>query len=227
MQEENLRQSLRRVALALDQLNVNWFLEGGSCLGYVRDGHPIAWDLDIDIGIYDSNVDFRMLRRLLPINVLFGFGATVTEATMYWPTRVDLFRFFDYRGSVAEAMFMVKPKGQPPEAKFFLYPKEIFEAGVERVQFCGVECNALRRSHDYCRTLYGESYLVPDPHYHWWDGPRNGVLVELEGVFAVESIWSRVYRVWRTQGATSVAQKALRRIGRQAAALVPRAGGKK
>jgi hypothetical protein len=223
MQEERLRQSFRRVAGVLDTLNVNWFLEGGSCLGYVRDGCPIAWDLDIDIGIYDSNFDFPMLSKRLAIDVLLGFGTTVAEARIHWPLRVDVFRFFDYRGLVAEALFNIKATS---EAKFLLYPKEIFEAGIERVDFCGVECNALQRSHDYCRTLYGDSYLVPDPHYHWWDGPRNGVLVELQGIFERESIRSHVYRIWRSEGPASVLQKGLRHIGRKTAALVTRLGAK-
>ena len=227
MQEDDLRRSLRTVARALDRLTANWFLEGGSCLGYLRCNRAIAWDADVDIGIYDPEFDLRKLAKRLPVDYLFGYGTDATEARMHLSLPVEIFRFFDHRGHVAESLYHLKRN----EVKFLLYPKDIFESGVERVLFYGVECNVLRRSHEYCSTLYGESYLIPDPLYSWWEGPRNGVMMNPEAIFRERvslGFWDDLRRVWLLQGPAAVARRGLRRIGRRlATVLLPRVAARK
>lgn len=221
MQEDALRRSLLEVARTLDRVTSNWFLEGGLCLGYLRHGRPIAWDADIDIGIYDPRISLRALAKRLPVSRYYGIGTRVTEAVIQLESNVEIFFFFDHGECVAETLHNLVRR----EVKLLAYPKGIFEDGVERVTFCGVECNALKRSHEYCRTIYGDSYLIPDPRYDWWEGPVNGVLVTSEPMFVRQTrydrqdipewtIWDKVRRYRRSYGPLATVGQGFRRVGR-------------
>lgn len=55
----------------LDKLNVNWWIDHGTLLGYARDGHPIKWDKDFDVGTTEDigaliDVVLPEVRRAFP-----------------------------------------------------------------------------------------------------------------------------------------------------------------
>ncbi len=210
MQEDAVRPSLRRAARILDRLTDRWFLAGGSCLGYLRGGRPIAWDTDLDIGVYDPSLDLGTLGRHLPVVQYVGFGGQVTVAVLWVGLRLDIYRFFDHEGRVAETTYHLG-RG---EVKLLLYPKAVLEAGVGRGVFCGTGCNVLARAHEYCRTLYGESYMVPDPAYDWWDGPRNAVVLHPGDIFDrhVTSLRGEIAWHWQADGPLRLARRAARRL---------------
>jgi hypothetical protein len=217
LQRVQLRQSLREVARRLDAETDRWFLEGGACLGYVRNGKPIAWDLDVDIGVYDPRIDFRRLARRLPAKACYGVGERVVELVVDTDAQIEIFAYFDYHGDIAEALINRARR----LVKFLVYPRAIFEAGVERAAFAGVSCNVLRRADQYCRALYGDAYLVPDPAYDWWAGPRNAVSVTDAAIFAEEAANPAAPGRSRRATGPAIARTALRRWSRWAASLVP------
>lgn len=61
--------------------NINYFLMGGSCIGAIRAGNPIPWDLDGDIGMLRDDyakltsviqssaiLDLQVVEKFMPIN---------------------------------------------------------------------------------------------------------------------------------------------------------------
>jgi hypothetical protein len=50
---------------SLDALGIRWFLIAGTLLGSIRDGGIIPWDKDVDIGVFDEDIDHRSLERSL------------------------------------------------------------------------------------------------------------------------------------------------------------------
>jgi hypothetical protein len=133
----------------------------------------IAWDSDVDIGIYDPVFDFRRIARRLPVMWYSGVGTTITGATAWLEVRIDFYRYFDYRGQIAAAMYSIHAPGV---VKFVVFPRSIIEAGVQRGTFSGVACNVLRQAHQYCRTLYGDSYMIPNRDYDYWRDPANAIV---------------------------------------------------
>ncbi len=59
---DGLKETFRTVVDFLNEHNIEYFIDGGTLLGCVRDGGQIPWDDDIDIGMTPSNYNkFRNL----------------------------------------------------------------------------------------------------------------------------------------------------------------------
>lgn len=59
---DGLKETFRTVVDFLNEHNIEYFIDGGTLLGCVRDGGQIPWDDDIDIGMTPSNYNkFRSL----------------------------------------------------------------------------------------------------------------------------------------------------------------------
>ena len=57
---------LSRVVDIIEDVEIEYWLEGGTCLGAVRDGHFIPWDHDVDLGIkFDSEEKISLLIKQL------------------------------------------------------------------------------------------------------------------------------------------------------------------
>jgi hypothetical protein len=212
LQNAGLKSTLRIVAPVLDRLTPAWALGGGSCLGYVRNGRPLPGDLDI--GIYDPEFDLRRLARELPVIRYLGIRERwVTQTVVPLETKTDIYIIFHHEGRAAGTLF----NDDRNEVKFLLYPRDIFEAGVERALVCGVECNVLKRAHEYCRAQYGDAYIAPEPGYNWWDSPRSGVLMTNETMFVEDVPRAAVPRRlrWAFQP-TRAARKVLGHVSRLA-----------
>ncbi|MDF1615236.1 LicD family protein [Desulfurivibrio dismutans] len=59
----------------LNKYSISYWLDSGSLLGLVRDGAEIAWDSDIDLGIWD--VDMERLLEVLPEIKRSGYKVSV------------------------------------------------------------------------------------------------------------------------------------------------------
>ena len=62
---ENEIQLFREVVQILNQQNIYYWLDQGSLLGSVRDGHFIPWDHDVDIGMTVTDQQVQILAREL------------------------------------------------------------------------------------------------------------------------------------------------------------------
>ena len=62
---ENEIQLFREVVQILNQQNIYYWLDQGSLLGSVRDGHFIPWDHDVDIGMTVTHQQVQILAREL------------------------------------------------------------------------------------------------------------------------------------------------------------------
>ena len=59
---------LSRVVNIIEDVGLEYWLEGGTCLGAVRDGHFIPWDHDVDLGIkFDSEDKITLLIKQLSV----------------------------------------------------------------------------------------------------------------------------------------------------------------
>jgi LicD family len=207
VRHDAVARSLREVAAVLDTLTPCWFLEGGSCLGFVRGGRAIAWDTDVDIGIYDRAFDMLEIGRRLPVLWYSGMGATITEAVLWLGVRIDVFRYFDYQDRIAAAI----AHHARPEVKLLLFPRSVIEGGIQRRPFCGVECNVLTQSHEYCRCVYGHTYMVPDPDYDYWRDPVNAVVPD--GSESPSRTPPRPFHRWRPVGLAAAMARSENRLG--------------
>ena len=92
---------LDAIASLCFKFNINWWLDGGSCLGAMRHGGFIPWDDDIDIGMMRS--DYERFCELAPRELQSGFSLhnsqnTDSYAAMFSKVYMDGTRFENQEG---------------------------------------------------------------------------------------------------------------------------------
>ncbi|RKE57197.1 LicD family protein [Sphingobacterium detergens] len=166
---------LLSVSKLLDDLGIIWFLNGGCCLGYVRNGEMISHDLDIDISVYVNKNEIHDIIELLPVCKVRYFRGNICEATLYLDDgQVDIFFLFEFGNYIVENM----SNEFENKVKLLGYEKSIFIEGIKRDTISGIEVNVLKRSVDYCKALYGPSYLTPNKSWNSWLDPFNCIYEE-------------------------------------------------
>lgn len=139
-------------------LGLKPFLAFGTLLGHERNKGFIPWDLDIDLGIIDDNIDFNLLVSVLkksPFKIL-----KCSHSTVPFKIKCRL-----KGGPVVELVLFVK------QGEHFITYSEIFGEVVERKR-CSF---ALKKS-----TMEGVSVYVPanatrflEENYGDWRNPRS------------------------------------------------------
>ena len=92
---------LDAIASLCFKFNINWWLDGGTCLGAMRHGGFIPWDDDIDIGMMRS--DYERFCELAPRELQSGFSLhnsrnTDSYAAMFSKVYMDGTRFENQEG---------------------------------------------------------------------------------------------------------------------------------
>lgn len=108
--EENEKRVLRDVNEVLDKYDVEFWLDGGTALGVVRDKKFIEWDNDIDLGAWDGEVP-KIKKAAKELNVK-GFSVLFSV----WKDRV----VFSRDGIEAEINLYRMIDGMARQT-FFLY----------------------------------------------------------------------------------------------------------
>ncbi|MFC1954794.1 LicD family protein [Chloroflexota bacterium] len=147
--------NLKEVKQVLDQLNVVFLLESGSCLGAVRDNAFIPWDDDIDLisviglnGLTEETVDAAVaaLRdRGYFVREMDG-AYSKARITMKNHVRVSL----DFV-QIIDGNVTVFP-GIPLPGRLFTQPKEI--------EFLGERFLVPNPPEEYLRLKYGSEWMV-------------------------------------------------------------------
>lgn len=97
---------LREVTRVLDELNVPYFMQGGTMLGAVRHGGFIPWDDDVDMGIPRADYD-RLLKEVaahLPENLQLRTYDDETDHHYYFARIVDTRYQIRRMGSLEERL---------------------------------------------------------------------------------------------------------------------------
>ena len=55
--------------MALDGLNIPFFLSSGTCLGYFREKKFIEYDYDIDIGIFSTDYTHKIVKAMKKVGL--------------------------------------------------------------------------------------------------------------------------------------------------------------
>lgn len=97
---------LREVTRVLEELNIPYFMQGGTMLGAIRHGGFIPWDDDVDLGIPRADYD-RMLKEVaarLPENLELRTYDDETNHHYYFARIVDKRYQIRRMGSIEERL---------------------------------------------------------------------------------------------------------------------------
>lgn len=152
----------------LKELDIPFFLTGGTFLGIKRDGHLIDWDNDIDTDILAEDLTPDKIEKLKGYKGYFGGSPDTLQpphTTMSIDgVRFDLFtlhqknekRFRNVNGTVCQWF---------PE-KFYLPPYEFIE-------YNGVTYKVPSHQEEWLKFFYGENWREPDKSWKWMANAPN------------------------------------------------------
>lgn len=157
---------LRKTQLALDELNIPFFLSSGTCLGYFRENKFIDHDYDIDIGIFYDDytpliIDHMKKQGLYLYRVLGNIESGYEMSFIYPGTafgrsaKIDIFVHYYtedsnsiYWTSYSAPSFTKKVKYQVP--KFDL----------KLVEFMGLDVYVPDPTINYIAAHYGDDWHI-------------------------------------------------------------------
>lgn len=165
---ENLRITFRRVATVLDQCKARYWLEGGSLLGAARLGDLIPWDFDVDLGIYEADIEkcpLLLFATKHPVKDDEGFvWEKATEGdflrVQFSETNrlhVDIFPFYPIDGIMTKNTWFA----DHPQDKEF---PEYFIKNLTKIPFAGVMASAPYNVTQFLEFKFGPN-VVQNPQY--------------------------------------------------------------
>ena len=164
----------------LNQSNASFFVDCGTLLGIIRDGRLLAWDDDIDFGIFiNSSFSWEKLEKcLMNIGMVkihqFKYRNEITEQTyMYNGISIDFFNhvqegnktfFYSYR--------KIKGKKYISECEFSVDKFVTARiTGVRSLNLNNININIPENAEEYLACLYGKDWKVPNPDWSSGSGP--------------------------------------------------------
>ena len=179
------------VISALEEAGAECFIDLGTLLGIIRDGHPIEHDRDMDFGIYltqtftKKDLDRVMLSIGMKPYRCFRFRGEVVEATYKKGLlHIDFFNHCETQeGSVAHCVLRNASKQYPGDQYYDVY-KVVYRhiTGLRRITVDGVSLNVPVNAEEYLASAYTEDWRTPNPKWNVFNSPA---IIGLEDEYGI------------------------------------------
>jgi hypothetical protein len=145
--------ALRDAVRVLDEAKIPHFAAAGTALGIVREGRPLAHDLDIDIGIFDEYFDAGKIRNAFAKDAAFVLDTPHPKNPKIGVTHrggvsVDIFRYYSEGDKIYHNGVFVRWWNTP--------------FSTERVDVHGFQVAIPVPKDRYLVENYGENWAIPD-----------------------------------------------------------------
>lgn len=172
MNKERAKENVKSIASILENLNIKWWLDAGTCLGAIREKDFIDDDDDTDIGlmIEDSADVWYLSRELLKQGFsLIGDFGTIDNGYEFswrkWGIKTDFFFYYKKDNIVSSSVWKYKKQ------IIAEYDKKIFE-NLKEINFLGFKAFVPNPPEEYLTARYGNwKEVVKD--WNWATGPLN------------------------------------------------------
>jgi len=165
-----LRQTARYVFEVMRSRNIRYWLEGGTLLGAVRNGDIIPWDYDVDIGIYQDDIErFEILRFCRDKQEAYvdkeGYVWEKAREGDFYRVQysqtnhlhVDIFPFFSRNGTMTKNTWFETHR-QDTE-----FP-ESFVQWLEQIKFIGVNASIPNNAKQFLELKFGVG-VIDNPRF--------------------------------------------------------------
>jgi phosphorylcholine metabolism protein LicD len=176
-----LEELLKYLAVVFDDAGLHYWLDFGSLLGMVRNGHLMAWDHDVEIGIFREDLSkLAALRKKIekPGYKLFmdnrspNVPCKKIKSHWKWPQirlpgsselDVEVMVYGTYPPSRDSKC--VRLLGYPLHHKSLIAPRELF-TNLDSVEFEGVNIAIPSQVESYLQLRYGPTWKVPNSRFY-------------------------------------------------------------
>jgi len=171
MDKNKARENIQTISNILERLKIKWWLEAGTCLGAIREGKFIDYDLDTDIGLIISDkADIWYLARDLikeGFSLIHDFG-TVDNGYEFsfrrFGVKTDFFLFYEEENILWHSAWKNKKQ------LFFEFSKELFE-NLKEIDFLGIKAFVPNPPEKYLTERYGD-WKIPIEKWNWAKDPK-------------------------------------------------------
>ena len=162
--------------------NYKYWLEGGTCLGAVRDGKIIPWDNDLDIGIeYDSDKKIKLLIKLLKKKFIikikdFPKGKDSWDLGKYRLLKVYKRKNYFFKDKICLDIFIfyrqkLSESNSSMVHKYVVYNKNGYHLSkyfdtLQTINFYSKTYNIPNFVEEWLENKYGESWRTPKRAWH-------------------------------------------------------------
>jgi len=164
-------ENLKDIRDVLNNYPVKWWLDGGTCLGAIREKDFIAIDDDTDIGVleetYNDEITQKILDKGFHLEATYGTRDKGYElAFVRNGVKTDIFFYYLKDGKRWYAMYSGKMIPM-------VYPADTFEEQIE-IDFLGSPFKIPTKYDQYLTIKYGD-YMTPlkKEEWNWETGPLN------------------------------------------------------
>lgn len=170
---ENLCQTARYLFNILNEAGVSYWLEGGSLLGAARYGDIIPWDYDVDIGIYQHEIN--KCSYLVEAEKLSNSGKPYVDSEGYtWEKasegeffriqfsqynhlHVDIFPFYEKDGTMTKKTWFETHRQDREFPAHYLKP-------LGTIDFIGMKASAPNNVREFLEFKFGKG-VIENPQY--------------------------------------------------------------
>tara|TARA_Y100001970_G_C14239999_1_gene864299 strand:- start:1578 stop:2768 length:1191 start_codon:yes stop_codon:yes gene_type:complete len=184
---------LSRVVDIIEDIGLEYWLEGGTCLGAVRDGHFIPWDHDVDLGVkFESEEKMQLLLNQLKsfFNIRpkgfsgkhkkqFGKYRLIKIAAnknIFNKIKEQILRNFGYRNDFNLDLFIFYKQPLNGDANNLVYKYVVFNKvgyhekeyldSMNKIAFYNREYNIPNNVENWLTTKYGKDWKAPKEEWH-------------------------------------------------------------
>ncbi len=182
---------IRKLDTVLSNADAQYFVDCGTLLGMFRDGRLIAYDLDMDFGIwFTPRFGAKELDQVM--NSL-GYGKkraaffrgevreiTYTKGFLH----IDFFVHEEIGSESRLYVFYRNPEKQYPDNSHYsvIIQKRAHITGLKRVSIQGIEMNIPENTEEYLASAYTENWRIPDPDWRYTMEPGCTYVTDEYGV---------------------------------------------
>jgi hypothetical protein len=159
---------LLKTKTALDEINVDFWLDFGTLLGVHRDGKLIGHDTDVDIAIYLEDYSERIEQAMIKQGFTYSRRCelekgkrALEQSFCYKGVYIDIF-YYSKRGdkNICHIFFLNESKNR--------IPREVYttNTGFKKIVFLDKEWNIPSNPDLRLIETYGPDYKIPLPNWH-------------------------------------------------------------
>lgn len=182
---------IEKIENALTKENAVFFIDCGSLLGLIRDGHLLKHDRDLDYGIYFSEtftpakLDGVMQKIGLKKHKLFSLEGDIKEITYgNGILSIDFFLHEETDMNSNIYIFYRKPDIIYPSNNHYT-PLVMHRArirGIETTEINNIKIHVPSNAEEYLASVYTKLWKIPDPTWHYLMEPG---LEEIKDKFGI------------------------------------------